>query len=472
MVIDNDMNNIVGEYAVKLEALKKQYDFVKKGTEGKDPSVDQIALDRRHRIEKAALYDKYEGMELEQIKNTTYFYAGALDSRFEFDIANVNKKYSLMEDWLIKTEQYADLEKQLARQQALELDAIAQKQAKDKFNTLDSMNMETHRDKFSLGYDAEDGQRQIAQQVYDLEIQRQNVTTQFALTEDEKIKAAEYFKVKYDLIQEEITQGMSDQWESSFQDMTSYMLDFVENGEWSWAKFASFAVGQIFKLLKTYAATQAQMKALEESKSVDFATTQTQNLTAFTTTQTSMTSILGAEVAARIAMYKAEEAAAKAARSGGGSGGGGSEGDIGGLVTGVLGGIFGGSGGGSNLGGLFNGTNLGTNVSGGYNIGSSIDFGFASGGMINETVVGKGLSSGASYAFGEKGPEMILNKDQMGQQKQQSSTNINQNITALDSQSLEEYISRNKGAFLKPLLDAVSDGNAGVLGAISTGARG
>ena len=47
-------------------------------------------------------------------------------------------------------------------------------------------------------------------------------------------------------------------------------------------------------------------------------------------------------------------------------------------------------------------------------VGTSTDFSMAGGGIIGEHVVGRGLSSGKSYEFGENGPEAVLNKSQIG----------------------------------------------------------
>jgi hypothetical protein len=62
-------------------------------------------------------------------------------------------------------------------------------------------------------------------------------------------------------------------------------------------------------------------------------------------------------------------------------------------------------------------------------LGNSVDmFSFADGGMINERVVGRGMSSGNFYEIGEEGPEMVTPMRNRGSRESSIVININGNV--------------------------------------------
>jgi len=82
---------------------------------------------------------------------------------------------------------------------------------------------------------------------------------------------------------------------------------------------------------------------------------------------------------------------------------------------------------------------------------------FGNGGVINEHVVGVGMSSGKSYEFGENGSEVVLpNGTSPGDG---SVTNIN--IYAVDSKSFEDMVFQNPGAVVTVVSQALT-GNTGL----------
>lgn len=115
-------------------------------------------------------------------------------------------------------------------------------------------------------------------------------------------------------------------------------------------------------------------------------------------------------------------------------------GPLGGLlgtaIKGLTGAISGASGG---------GWDFATWDSGGY-------IGMASGGIINEPVLGIG-KSGQSYLFGESGPEMVTPAGAGG------GGTVNININAVDAASFYQLANRNPGAIIGPLMNQMQKGN-------------
>lgn len=130
------------------------------------------------------------------------------------------------------------------------------------------------------------------------------------------------------------------------------------------------------------------------------------------------------------------------------------------LVEPLLGSLMGGGAGGGG-GGLFGA--LGGLLGG---IGSL--FGFAEGGVINEPILGFGMS-GRSYMFGEGGEsEYIVPKSkvaEVGSSEGGGSSNNNFNITimAADARSFTEMTMRNPEAIIGPFRKALRSGNRGLI---------
>lgn len=88
----------------------------------------------------------------------------------------------------------------------------------------------------------------------------------------------------------------------------------------------------------------------------------------------------------------------------------------------------------------------------------------ADGGVITEPIIGMGLRSGGTYAFGERGPESVTPLGDGGGGAQPSQINVT--IQALDAQTAAEFMERNPGAVLGPITAALQRGNRGLLGAL------
>lgn len=106
---------------------------------------------------------------------------------------------------------------------------------------------------------------------------------------------------------------------------------------------------------------------------------------------------------------------------------------------------------------------LGGNASGGKGMLGIL--GFATGGIIKEPVIGTGLNSGSTYAFGESGPEMVTPVSVGGGGNERPSE-VNVVIQALDSQSVVELMQNNPGAIIEPLTRALQSGDRGLTVAI------
>ena len=94
-------------------------------------------------------------------------------------------------------------------------------------------------------------------------------------------------------------------------------------------------------------------------------------------------------------------------------------------------------------------------------------FGFASGGILTEPVVGIGANTGSGYAFGERGAEAVVPLSAMdnGEAAQQP-TNISINISAVDSQSLVALMRKNPQAIVTPVIEALQIGDRGLMSSL------
>lgn len=94
--------------------------------------------------------------------------------------------------------------------------------------------------------------------------------------------------------------------------------------------------------------------------------------------------------------------------------------NIGGIIGGIVGAF---TGGGSGTPEAFSQVSAYDSM-----VGTHADFAFAGGGVINEPVIGRGLRSGASYAFGENESEVVLNPRQLSGMGRGGGITINQTI--------------------------------------------
>lgn len=104
-------------------------------------------------------------------------------------------------------------------------------------------------------------------------------------------------------------------------------------------------------------------------------------------------------------------------------------------------------------------------------VGTSTDFSMAGGGIIGEHVVGRGLSSGKSYEFGENGPEAVLNKSQIGGSGGQG-LNVEVNVINQSGQDVKAKVGPTsfnlRGAVVNVILEDV--GQNGPLRGLFAGA--
>lgn len=94
-------------------------------------------------------------------------------------------------------------------------------------------------------------------------------------------------------------------------------------------------------------------------------------------------------------------------------------------------------------------------------------FKMASGGIINEPVVGIGAKTGAGYMLGEKGSEAVMpvSKGSTASGAGGSKT-VNVNINAIDSKSVVELMQQNPQAILSPIIQALQLGDRGLSSAM------
>ena len=96
----------------------------------------------------------------------------------------------------------------------------------------------------------------------------------------------------------------------------------------------------------------------------------------------------------------------------------------------------------------------------------------AGGGIIGEHVVGRGLSSGKSYEFGENGPEAVLNKSQIGGSGGQG-LNVEVNVINQSGQDVKAKVGPTsfnlRGAVVNVILEDV--GQNGPLRGLFAGQR-
>lgn len=106
-------------------------------------------------------------------------------------------------------------------------------------------------------------------------------------------------------------------------------------------------------------------------------------------------------------------------------------------------------------------------------VGASTDFSMAGGGIIGEHIVGRGLSSGKSYEFGENGPEAVLNKSQIGGGQSQG-LNVEVNVINQSGQEVKAKVGQTsfnlRGAVVNVILEDV--GQNGPLRGLFAGAGG
>jgi len=94
-------------------------------------------------------------------------------------------------------------------------------------------------------------------------------------------------------------------------------------------------------------------------------------------------------------------------------------------------------------------------------------FGFASGGILTEPVVGIGANTGSGYAFGERGAEAIVPLSAMDNaEATQQPTNVSINISAVDSQSLVALMRKNPQAIITPVIEALQVGDRGLMSSL------
>jgi tape measure domain-containing protein len=92
---------------------------------------------------------------------------------------------------------------------------------------------------------------------------------------------------------------------------------------------------------------------------------------------------------------------------------------------------------------------------------------YASGGVINEPVVGFGTETHSRYLLGEAGPEQVTPLNGSGGGGS-GVNNININISAMDSESLIEFMSKNPGAITGPLVEQLNGGDRGLASSLRT----
>jgi tape measure domain-containing protein len=85
----------------------------------------------------------------------------------------------------------------------------------------------------------------------------------------------------------------------------------------------------------------------------------------------------------------------------------------------------------------------------------------AGGGVISEPVLGVGARSGSGYLLGESGPEAITPLSGSGGGTG-GPTNININISAIDSKSVTELLMKNPQAITGPIVEAINSGDRGL----------
>ena len=360
------------------------------------------------------IHQKFHGEEIESIKNRVHFLARSTDNEFDIERLNFAKRLAEARKYYayLGIERDADLD--LAKWVAQQNDALKERERQKAFEIGDEAKQSVARRSFLEPFDRHGGVRDVAGQVYDIEIEKNN---KMKYLREEDVQAREdlerEYAGKYQDIQDGITDGMLDTWESAFSNMTSMMADFIDNGEWSWKKFASFATGALLDILKTFVETQVKMAAAERARM-----------------------------------------AASASSSGSGFNWGGLAGS---LVSGLGGSMnFGGSSPAAQS--LFSGTTY-QGVTG---------IGMAGGGIIDEPILGSGLFSGKKYAFGEQGPEMVLNEEMLAGLGKSKEGNVlyNVNISTMDPRSMEDYFAKNPSLVLNRLHQAVQVGDKGTISTI------
>jgi molecular chaperone GrpE (heat shock protein) len=117
---------------------------------------------------------------------------------------------------------------------------------------------------------------------------------------------------------------------------------------------------------------------------------------------------------------------------------------LGNFISGAIGGLFGGGGG---------------------------SVGMATGGIINEHIVGVGLSTGTNYEFGERGPETVTPGIGSGGSGDSSGGgNTNQiYIYAADSKSFDDMCRRNPNSIIGPIEEGLRLGNRGLKNSLRNG---
>ena len=84
------------------------------------------------------------------------------------------------------------------------------------------------------------------------------------------------------------------------------------------------------------------------------------------------------------------------------------------------------------------------------------DFGFASGGWLEEPVAGVGLNSGKKYTFAENGRELISPQSQVGNDNSTTHLHMPINIDAIDTQSGVAFLQKHSAVIQSQMISAIN----------------
>ena len=91
----------------------------------------------------------------------------------------------------------------------------------------------------------------------------------------------------------------------------------------------------------------------------------------------------------------------------------------------------------------------------------------ASGGWIDEPVLGIGLNSGKPWTFGEQGPEMVVPGKNVGQitgeDNKRNTYQFNVTVQALDTETGLDYMRKNPAMIVQPFIEAIEAGDRGII---------
>jgi hypothetical protein len=455
------------EIEIDTSQLKEALNMLK-------PFLDGDTFNKISSKENADLYEKYFGYKAEIAEKQGEIVAGILSNESEIERQNIEIRKQNQINYYNQLGTLADHWLEINKQYETEITENIMNQARERVEAYNDFYKDFHKQQFTTEFNKgehKEEQLELAQKMYDLEFRRQELLSKLDITdwenyEKEKLEISQYYAEEYKLIQEGIGDTVTEQWKTTVEELTDTLMDFIENGEWSWKKFSLFAVDQLMAIGKAYYEQMALQKTYDAvnsksggafagllkgnqfgSQQMQIASAQIGQLTN-TSSQTTMATIASSVMTATTFQTATITNATffGAIVNGGAGGDAGGAGDI---ITSGLAGLFGGG------------------------------LALASGGWVNEPVAGIGLNSGQSYAFGENESELVLPKSKIdfandveqraadgGGSGKRSIENINMSINAIDSKSFDDYTRRNSGVLTKRLIEAIERGDGGTLGAI------